>query len=142
MYFPGLHIVCRQIKIRVLVCLLHRRVAKLVAEQQIESPEAAAAVLALVRQTGRLGPDLYPLKVRVLAHVLFVRLHKAEAAPALGAGEAAPPLPMDPLVVPQFLPVLQDLTATGAGVALTGGVSQHVGSQPAHVPEQPPAAWA
>lgn len=120
--------------------LLHRRVAELVAEQQIQSPEAAAAVLALVRQTSFPGPHLDPLKVRVLAHVLLVRFHKAEALPALRTAEAAPPLPVDPLVVPQLLPVLQGLTATGAGVALTRRVSQHVGSKSAHVPEQPPAA--
>lgn len=111
------------------------------AEEQIQSPEAAAAALALVRQTGFAGPDLDPPKVRVLAHVLLVGLHKAEALAALRTAEAAPPLPVDPLVVPQLLPVLQGLTATGAGVALARRVSEHVRSKSAHVPEQPPAAW-
>lgn len=112
------------------------------AEEQIQSPEAAAAVLALVRQTGFPGPHLDPPEVRVLAHVLLVRFHEAEAPPALRTAEAAPPVPVDPLVVPQLPPVLQGLTAAGAGVAPTRRVSEHVGSEPAHVAEQAPAARA
>ena len=114
--------------------------AKLVTEQQIESLKAAPALLTLIRQKHFLGPDLNPLELRVLAHVFLVRLHEAKALPALGTSEASASLSVDPLVMPQFLPVLQSLAATGAGVALTRGVGEHVGSESAHVSEQPPAA--
>lgn len=117
-----------------------RGMATLVTEQQIQSVEAAPAPVAPIRQKHFPGPVVDPLELRVLAHVLFIRVHKPKASAALGTGEASAALPVDPLVMPQLLPVLQSLAATGARVAPPRGVRQHVRPQPAHVSEQPPAA--
>lgn len=132
----------RQIKVALPLRFLHGDVAELVGEELIECFEAAATLVTLVRQGRSLGSDLNPLEVRVLAHVPLVRLGEAETPAALGAGEAAAPLPVDPLVEPQLPPALQGLAATGTGVALGRRVREHVRPEPAHVPKQPPATRA
>lgn len=75
------------------------------------------------------------MEVRVFTHVPFVRLSKAETLAALGTGEAAAPLPVDPLVEPQLTPAVHRLTTTGACVALGRRVRKHVRPKPAHVPK-------
>lgn len=138
----GAAVVHGQVKVVLPLRFLHGDVAELVAEQLIERFEAAAALVTLVGQRRSPGSDLNPLEVRVLAHVLLVRLGEAETPAALGACEAAAPLAVDPLVEPQLPPAFQRLAATGAGVALGRRMRDHVRTESAHVPEQPPAARA
>lgn len=132
-------IIYGKIEIRVLV---RRGMAKLVSEEQIESLKAAPALLTLIRQKHLLGPDLNPLDLGVLAHVLFIRMHEPKPLPALRTGEASAPLSVDSLVMPQLPPGRQGLAATGTRVTLTRGMREHVGPESAHVPEQAPAARA
>lgn len=111
-------------------------------EEQIQSFKAASALLTLIRQKHFLRPGLDPHDLWVRAHVFLVRLDESERLSTLGTREASVPLSVESLVMPQLLPARKRFTTAGAGVGLTSAVREHVGSEPAHVSEQSPAARA
>lgn len=110
------------------------------SEQQIERLKATSALLALIRQERFLCLLFDPAEVGMLIHVLSVRTGESETPAATRTREAPAWLPVNPLVMPELLPATQRLSALGTGVGPVGGVREHVGSEPAHVSELPPAA--